>query len=474
MVHKIHLMLTNKLFLNSFWSVASSLFQNAIFSVFFIIMARSYETVEFSEYILANTLYGMILSFSSLGLSQWYIREYHEGQSSVEISTLFFKIQFFAGILFYIVNISLSYLLYTQSTIHLLSILLGINIVFDNLIHVYKTINIISFQQRQTFQILSIEALMKLSLGIYVLYQAPDIIIIAILLVVFRVITLSMFLQTERNGLVQIKKMFRLHLDTAMIFKTLYNNRFFLIIGSISVLFWSVGNILVSKFLEIERVADYEISFKLFTIAEIIPVMVSSTLFPVLVEKVKLNHLKGDNFIRSIFIANLLYGLFVYTFITSFSIDLIPLLFGVKYSLTASYCNEMFLTILFFPSVLFQANLLVALKMERIDMYLNLLSLLINLGLAISGLYVTKSLSVINYSIFISFFIFHLSQEIYLIKKGITTIEHALTFYSILIFILFGYTILKTIVPVVFLFPIFWVILLFVFLPQLKNSRAKA
>ena len=87
-------MLKNKLFVNSFWSVASSLFQNIIFSVFFIIMARSYETVEFSEYILANTLYGMILSFSSLGLSQWYIREYQEGKSESDISTLFLKIQF--------------------------------------------------------------------------------------------------------------------------------------------------------------------------------------------------------------------------------------------------------------------------------------------------------------------------------------------------------------------------------------------
>ncbi len=467
-------MFKNKLFVNSFWSVASSLFQNTIFSVFFIIMARSYETVEFSEYILANTLYGMILSFSSLGLSQWYIREYQEGKSAEGISTLFFKIQFFAGILFYVVNVSFSYILYKESAIHILSILLGINIIFDNLIHVFKTINIISFQQVKTFRILSIEALIKLGLGFYVLYQAPDIILVALFLVLFRIITLSIFLQSENKGLIKISKIFQLHLDTAVIFKTLYNNRYFLIIGSISVLFWSVGNILVSKFLDIERVADYEISFKLFTMAEIIPVMVSSTVFPVLVEKLKLNHLKSDNFIRTVFIANLLYGLFVYTFIISFSKDLIPLLFGQKYNLTADYCNEMFLTILFFPSVLFQANLLVALKMERIDMYLNLLSLLINVGLAISGLYITKSLSAINYSIFISFFVFHLSQEIYLIKKGITQIEHAFAFYFILIFILFGYAVFKTLIPVLYLFPIFWTVILFVFLPQLKLSRAKA
>jgi len=167
-------MLKNKLFVNSFWSVASSLFQNIIFSVFFIIMARSYETVEFSEYILANTLYGMILSFSSLGLSQWYIREHQEGNSTVDISTLFLKIQFFAGIVFYLVNICLSFLLYKDSTIHILSIFLGINIIFDNLIHVFKTINIISFQQRQSFKILSFEALLKLCLGLYIIYIAPE------------------------------------------------------------------------------------------------------------------------------------------------------------------------------------------------------------------------------------------------------------------------------------------------------------
>jgi len=467
-------MLKNKLFVNSFWSVASSLFQNIIFSVFFIIMARSYVTVEFSEYILANTLYGMILSVSSLGLSQWYIREYQDEKSSSDISSLFFKIQFFAGVIFYIVNVSLSYLLYNESTIHVLSILLGINIVFDNLIHVFKTINVISFQQRQSFKILSIEALLKLSLGFYVLYQTPDIIAVALVLVFFRILTLWMFLRAEKKGLIKINKLFQLHFDVAIIFKTLYNNRYFLIIGSISVLFWSVGNILVSKFLNIERVADYEISFKLFTMAEIIPVMVSSTVFPVLVEKIKLNQLKSDNFIKTAFIANLLYGLFVYTFIISFSHDLIPLLFGQKYTLTAEYCNEMFLTILFFPTVLFQANLLVALKMERIDMYLNLLSLLINLGLAISGLYLTKSLSAINYSIFASFFVFHLAQEIYLIKKGITQIEHAFSFYLLLIFILIGYSFFKTIIPVLYLFPIFWTIIFLMFIPQLKLVRAKA
>jgi O-antigen/teichoic acid export membrane protein len=467
-------MLKKKLLENSLWSISSSLFQNAIFSIFFIIMARSYETGQFSEYIIANTLYGLILSFSSLGMSQWYIREYQEGEKGISVTTLFFKIQLLAGVTFYILNIFLSHLLYKESAIHTLSLFLGINIVFDNLIHVFKTVNIISFQQRQTFKILSIEAILKLTLGLFILYSTPNIMLVVAILLLLRLFTLSLFFRHQRVGLFSFKKFFRLHLDAAVILNTLYANRYFLVIGSISVLFWSVGNILVSKFLEIKRVADYEISFKLFTMAEIIPVMVSATVFPILVDKVKSNELTSGNFIKTAFIGNLFYGLFAYTFVTSFSTELIPLLFGEKYSQTASFCNEMFLTILIFPAVLFQANLLVALKMEKIDMYLNLLSLIVNLTIAILGLYFTNSLSAVNYSIFISFLIFHLTQDYFLVKKGVTQIEQLISFYIVIGIVLFAYSLLKMVLPVLYLFPIFWTTIFLLLLPQLKLVRAKA
>lgn len=463
-----------KLLENSLWSVSSSLFQNAIFSIFFIIMARSYETAAFSEYIIANTLYGLILSFSTLGMSQWYIREYQDDEKGRLVSTLFLKIQLLAGITFYIINILLSHLLYDESAIHSLSLFLGINIVFDNLIHVFKTVNIISFQQRQTFKIQSIEATLKLILGFFILYYTPNILLVVSILLLLRFFTLSLFLRGEKKGLFDFKNLFQLHLDPTLILKTLYANKYFLVIGSISVLFWSVGNILVSKFLDIKRVADYEISFKLFTMAEIIPVMISATIFPILVDKVKTKQLTSGNFIKTALIGNLLYGLFAYTFVISFSTELIPLLFGEKYSQTANYCNEMFLTILIFPTVLFQANLLVALKMEKIDMYLNLLSLLVNLTIAILGLYFTNSLSAVNYSIFISFLIFHITQEYFLIKKGITQIDQLFSFYILMTIVLFGYSVLKMILPVLYLFPIFWTVIFLFLLPQIKLARAKA
>ena len=94
---------------NSFWAILSSLFQNIIFSLFFIVIARKYSSTDFSSYIIANTLYGMILSFSSLGLSQWFIREIKKNDFDQEIISRFFKIQILAGIVFYIINVLLSF-----------------------------------------------------------------------------------------------------------------------------------------------------------------------------------------------------------------------------------------------------------------------------------------------------------------------------------------------------------------------------
>jgi hypothetical protein len=115
-------------------------FQNIIFSLFFIVIARKYSSTDFSSYIIANTLYGMILSFSSLGLSQWFIREIKKNEFDQEIISRFFKIQILAGMVFYIINVLLSFTLYHSDLIRNISLLLGINIIFDNIIYVFKTI----------------------------------------------------------------------------------------------------------------------------------------------------------------------------------------------------------------------------------------------------------------------------------------------------------------------------------------------
>jgi len=459
---------------NSFWAISSSVFQNIVFAVFFIIMARVYSTQIFSSYIIANTLYGLLLSFSSLGMAQWYIRAVKNLSEHNSVNRLYFNIQLLAGVLFLFLNVLVSFLLYTDSVIHILSIILGLNIIIDNMINVFKTINIATYNQRQTFMVLTIEACMKLAIALLVYYLVPDIVVIAVLLVLLRVLTFTLFYFSG-----DYKKTFKgitiKNTDTyRQVITTIYENRFFLFIGSISVLFWSLGSILVSKFLDSHAVADYEIAYKLFIMAEIIPLMILSSSFPKIVEYLNKPTIANKLFLKALSYGNILYGLLAYTFVISFSDVFVPFFFGVQYAQTAQYCNEMFLTMLIFPSVLYQANLLVAIKMEKIDMYLNLMSLFINLLTAGIGLMLHYSLSSITYSIFISFLVFHLSQEFFLIKKGLSQIGDVVIMYLLIFGGMATYVLLMSYVEVTYLFPLIWILVFIFIIPSYKRYFVKA
>lgn len=459
---------------NSFWAISSSVFQNIVFAVFFIIMARVYSTQIFSSYIIANTLYGLLLSFSSLGMAQWYIRAVKNLSEHNSVNRLYFNIQLLAGVLFLFLNVLVSFLLYTDSVIHILSIILGLNIIIDNMINVFKTINIATYNQRQTFMVLTIEACMKLAIALLVYYLVPDIVVIAVLLVLMRVLTFTLFYFSG-----DYKKTFKgitiKNIDTyRQVITTIYENRFFLFIGSISVLFWSLGSILVSKFLDSHAVADYEIAYKLFIMAEIIPLMILSSSFPKIVEYLNKPTIANKLFLKALSYGNILYGLLAYTFVISFSDVFVPFFFGVQYAQTAQYCNEMFLTMLIFPSVLYQANLLVAIKMEKIDMYLNLMSLFINLLTAGIGLMLHYSLSSITYSIFISFLVFHLSQEFFLVKKGLSQIGDVVIMYLLIFGGMATYVLLMSYVEVTYLFPLIWILVFIFIIPSYKRYFVKA
>jgi tellurite resistance protein TehA-like permease len=85
---------------------------------------------------------------------------------------------------------------------------------------------------------------------------------------------------------------------------------------------------------------------------------------------------------------------------------------------------------LIFPTAILQANLLVAIKLEKFDMVFNLVSLGLYLSFTFIGLYLFNTLKIINLSIFVSFLIFHILQDILLIRKKITTLGHVLAFYA--------------------------------------------
>src|SRR5690606_3713094 len=82
---------------------------------------------------------------------------------------------------------------------------------------------------------------------------------------------------------------------------------------------------------------------------------------------------------------------------------------------------------------------IVAMKNEKIDMFLNIFSFLIYLIGCFVGLSYFKSLTAINYSIFASFIIFHISQNIFLVKKGMASIKSVLLFYLLILIFALSY-----------------------------------
>jgi len=454
----ILLLFKDRLVGNSFWAILSSVFQNIIFSLFFIVIARKYSPSDFSSYIIANTLYGMIMSFSSLGLSQWFIREIKQDEFDGEIISRFFKIQLLSGAVFYLINVLLSFTLYSSDLVRNISLLLGINIIFDNVIYVFKTINISRYNQKRSFVLTSFEAFVKLLLAAFLIYLDISIFYVIALLVFLRSFTLYLFFRHGLSDRIHILNFWNRPLQTREIGLILKKNIYFIVIGSVSVVYWSTGSLLVSKMLHFEQVADYEISFKLFSMAEIIPVMVSASVFPILVEKGKADPAERNRFFKKVFLVYAIYGLLAFTFVYSYASFLVPFLFGEKYIHTASLTIEMFWTIVIFPTALLQANLLVALHMEKTDMWLNLASLFLNVIIAFLGLNVFKNISAVNYAIFISFLFFHISQDIVLVKSGIHRTSDAFFFYVSSALLLLTYHFLSAFFSSFYFFFLFWLL----------------
>lgn len=452
-----HNVLKKSFFKNSFWGVFSNIIQNIFYSIFFIVVARKYNISDFSDYILANTLYGFVLSFSSLGLGQWFIRELLQNDNKEYLISKFFKFQLRIGLIFYLINIVLVYSIYKSPILRQISLVIGLNVIFDNIIYVIKYINIVESTQKKTFIILIIESILKFLVGISLLYIQISILNLVFILIILRFITLNLFLKIGTT--LSFKIFIKTKLNFLIIKDIVLNNWPFIIIGSISVVYWRIGNILISKFLTPTDVAYYEIAFKLFSIAEIIPVIVSTSIFPIFINIYKENPVKTVELYKIAFLFYAIYGIIVYTFVLSFSDYFVPFLFGIKFSYATLYCKQMFLTILIFPTVLLQANLLITMKMEKIDMWLNVICLFSNILFSIIGMYLFKSLSVINYSIFFSFILFHILQDVILCKKKILNITTIFGFYITLTTIVVIYYFLSFIAINYLLFFTFWSIL---------------
>ncbi len=449
-----------KLFKNSAWGIISNILQNLLLSVFFIVIAREYSKEDFGNYIIANTLYGFIVGFSALGLGYWFIRELIHTEDRKELINRFFKIQLFAGIIFYFVNIALAYSLYDSQLVRSLSILIGINIIFDNIIYVIKYINIADSEQKKSFVVLTVEAVLKFLVAALLLVYKIPILYLSLFLILLRVISLNLFISYGSSNSINLREIFKSRLSWKETRKIIGANWSFMIIGSISVIYWRIGNILVSKILTVEDVATYEISYKLFSLGYILPVIVSTSIYPLLINAYKDSMKKMQTLYNNAFLAYGLYGLLAYTFIYSFADLLIPFLFQEKYANASFYCKEMFLTMIIFPTVFLQANVLITLKLEKLDMLCNLVSLILNVAFCIIGfVYFDKTLSVVNYAIFFSFLAFHIIQDVVLIRRKVISLMHVLAFYFVCAAAVLTYYYLASQVNKGYLFFIFWGIL---------------
>jgi O-antigen/teichoic acid export membrane protein len=359
-----------------------------------------------------------------------------------------------------------------------LIVLLGVNIIFDNIIYAIKSLNIAEFNQNKTFIILIIDSVLKFAIGCLLFLFPFSIMTLSILLIGVRFITLNFFLAFGSSKTMSLRSLWNYPLAWSEVKKIVFANWPFIIIGSVSIAYWRISNIIISKTLPLADVAHFEISFRVFAIAQILPLIVSMSVFPALVQQFKTG-IPADfrNYYKKVFNYYLLFGLFAYTFIYSFADTLIPWAFGSAYQGTGVYTKEMFLTILIFPTALLQANVLVAMNKERSDMWFNVISLVLNIVFCCTGFLFVKSLTTVNLAIFFSFLIFHICQDVLLVRKGIVTLGHVLKFYVLTGSLAGIYILLSFKFPPVLLFTGYWflVALAFIKFPvasiQLPNRK---
>lgn len=265
---------------NTAWGIGSNVLQVFFVFLFFAITAHSYKPVEFAEFLIASTVYQLVAAFSSMGLGHWFIRSYLTETDKASLVSKFFKTQIGLGIAFYFVNILLSYLLYPDGQIRLLCIILGTNIVFDNFINAIRSLNIAEYRQNKTAFILIIDGLLKL-LAACMLFVSPfPILTLAVLMIVVRILTLSLFIKIGSSGKINFKALWRADISGSDLKQIILKNWQFIVIGSISIVYWRIANIIISKLLTLTDVADYEISYKIFSFLQILPVIASATIYP--------------------------------------------------------------------------------------------------------------------------------------------------------------------------------------------------
>lgn len=442
---------------NSCWGTVSHVAQSVLVSVFFVMLARTYSVGEFADYIVVTALYQLVAAFSGMGLGQWFIRELAAGSGRRALIGRYLKLQLGLGMLFYALYVMLAFLLYPGGEIRLLALLYGPNLAIDNTINAVKCVNIADCRQNRTFVILTLDAGLRLAVGCLLFAHPFSLALLCVLLLAVRFLTLNLFLAFGTLGAVDLKSVLGVRVGPGSVGALIARHWVFVIIGAASIVNWRIANLIVSKALTAADVAVYEISYKLFSVAQILPVAVSASVFPALIGLYQDRDLQGFGaWLRKAHLCYLAFGLFSYTFVHSFADPLVPLLFGERYAGAAVCTRQIFWTILVFPAVFLRANAMVAMQQERYDMWFNVTTLAVNLAVCLSGLHYVKSLSVVNLAVFASFVVFALLQEAFLARLKLFPVKEMLMADAAVLVAAAAYVALSALVSRYLLFAAFW------------------
>ncbi len=417
---------------NGVWGVMASVLQVLFISLFFAIMARRYQPAVFGRFLVANTVYQIVASFSSMGLGQWFIRQYALERDKRFFTSKFLKLQAGMGMAFMLINVIVAMVLYQDEEIRILCVVLGTNIVFDNFINAIKTLNVAEGEQRKSAIVLMVDGFLRLLVSSVLFIYPLSIIWLSVLVIAVRLFTLGIMLKLGSSSNINLLSLWRAPVLLADARQLVLDNWRFVVIGSISIIYWRSGNIIISKMLTLAHVADYEVAFRFFSILQILPLVASSTIYPQFIKYFNSRNFTAlKSFYKKIFVLYTLFAIITYVFVYAFSGQLIPIAFGNNYPGAVSCMQQMFLTILVLPTVLLQANLIVAMGLEKLDMWFNLISLTVHVTISIIGLLFVRELQVVNYAVFASFMVFHLLQDVFLIRRDMIKVKHAVLFYLV-------------------------------------------
>jgi O-antigen/teichoic acid export membrane protein len=423
---------------NTISGVSANILQNIFLGAFFIILTKSIGLNKFSEYIIGNAIYQIVGAFSTMGLANYFIREYVQNKKEDYSTINFFGTELILSLVGFILIVILSFTLYDDNLFIIqVTTILGINILFDNLIYCVKAIHIAEKTQLAFLKITLFESLIKLLLAILFYYIPFNFMLFILLLVGARIFTLllsyhsmPLVIKNELSKFIQFNSISKA-IKFNKIKRLIYEGRIFVIIGAVNIIFWRINSLLLSKFASKADVGLYEIAYKFFSIAQILPVILLGTIYPILSKNYS-NRISYLSIAKKTFQQILLFSVYTTLFAYFLCPYFIDLFFGTEYSGAKKLTQHMFFALIPFSLSLVQAYILLSSNNEKIDMWLNIFNVLLNTILAFLLIKFIGSLGSVT-AITISFILFYILQSIILKRKKIDFLQNIKIEVTILI-----------------------------------------